>query len=416
MSDMSFKNLINKVSSGLSKMNAEAEKRASGKPSSVEEEELLFEEVKEHELADQPDPEAKATPSDLDGEPLVADIQPASKKQKGGLTTRHKIWAAVAMVVLAVVAKNTLDQGRSGPGDQLADQQLSQSNNEDSPLAGLDDMSFGELTEYSPVEGIGEITFDDPPANSDSVNGDIQLTFDVAPEDSLEPAQEMLDPFRMEIADQAPVPEPVDMPVLDVNGPRDALNDNPFSPSTVSNSPELGGSNSEKLDSGRSELNDLAGPGSDANVVALQTDASDKDNRISELQQELENTRAELKAAEKRVETLAQQRAGQTATQQSSVAARPSPRPRPQSNPVSVPPRPQMCITAIARAARNCSTCVAHAFIVRNDQESMIGHGDYIEGMRVNIVGDRLDLQNAQGQSVHKFWSSPNGCIGKANT
>ena len=40
----------------------------------------------------------------------------------------------------------------------------------------------------------------------------------------------------------------------------------------------------------------------------------------------------------------------------------------------------------------------------------MVGQGDFLDGLRVNIVGDRLDLQDAKGDVVHKFWSSPNGC------
>ncbi len=76
-----------------------------------------------------------------------------------------------------------------------------------------------------------------------------------------------------------------------------------------------------------------------------------------------------------------------------------------------VGPRPKICVKAVAPPARNCSTCVAHAFVVdTNREDTMIGQGDYIAGFRVAITGDRIDLQNSAGEVVHKFWSQPNGC------
>lgn len=73
--------------------------------------------------------------------------------------------------------------------------------------------------------------------------------------------------------------------------------------------------------------------------------------------------------------------------------------------------RPKICVNAIVQAARNCSTCVPHAFIVKGGAENMVGQGDSVDGLRVSIVGDRLDLQDASGETIHKFWSSPNGCV-----
>ncbi|MDF9778814.1 hypothetical protein [Pseudomonas baetica] len=74
-------------------------------------------------------------------------------------------------------------------------------------------------------------------------------------------------------------------------------------------------------------------------------------------------------------------------------------------------PRPKVCVKAVAPAARNCTTCVAHAFIVDSGAENMVGQGDNLHGYRVSITGDRLDLQDStNGQVMHKFWSQPNGC------
>lgn len=82
----------------------------------------------------------------------------------------------------------------------------------------------------------------------------------------------------------------------------------------------------------------------------------------------------------------------------------------PQVKPVAMlQPRPKVCVKAVAPAARNCATCVAHAFIVDSGAENMVGQGDFIHGYRVSITGDRLDLQDSNGQVMHKFWSQPNG-------
>jgi hypothetical protein len=75
-----------------------------------------------------------------------------------------------------------------------------------------------------------------------------------------------------------------------------------------------------------------------------------------------------------------------------------------------IQPRPRVCVKAVAPAARNCVTCVPHAFIVDSGEENMVGQGDNLHGYRVSITGDRLDLQDSNGQVMHKFWSQPNGC------
>ncbi|MCK1788910.1 hypothetical protein [Pseudomonas violetae] len=73
-------------------------------------------------------------------------------------------------------------------------------------------------------------------------------------------------------------------------------------------------------------------------------------------------------------------------------------------------PRPKLCVKAVAPPARNCPSCVAHAFVVDAGGENMVGQGDFLDGYRISIAGDRLDLQNSDGQVVHKFWSQQNGC------
>lgn len=101
------------------------------------------------------------------------------------------------------------------------------------------------------------------------------------------------------------------------------------------------------------------------------------------------------------------------ATQQQASKPKPHVQQKPlvvQSSKPKQAPRPRVCVKAVAQAARNCSTCVAHAFVVSNGTETMVGHGDKLDGYRVSIVGDRLDLQGPEGTEPHKFWSSPKGC------
>lgn len=92
------------------------------------------------------------------------------------------------------------------------------------------------------------------------------------------------------------------------------------------------------------------------------------------------------------------------------VSAKPVSQPRTRSIATQQSVRPKLCVKAVAQAARNCSTCVAHAFVVHNGAETMVGHGDKINEYRVAIVGDRLDLQGGAGTEPHKFWPATNGC------
>jgi hypothetical protein len=141
---------------------------------------------------------------------------------------------------------------------------------------------------------------------------------------------------------------------------------------------------------------------------------------------ELASIGAQLKVKDEIIQSLEKQlqiakngvpKKGQTQTAKQKVKAPSKPaspfakRTSRQATPVAtLSARPRVCVKAVAQAARNCSTCVAHAFIVDSGSENMVGQGDFIHGYRVSITGDRLDLQNSDGQVMHKFWSNPNGC------
>jgi hypothetical protein len=165
--------------------------------------------------------------------------------------------------------------------------------------------------------------------------------------------------------------------------------------------PTFGGSAESNPDSGKSDLEQRT----NEELAAAKKALKDNDERLATLEKQLKEANAKLKAE-------------QSKPRSSAIAATPkarAPAPRPsvaQQLPIAKAPapRPSLCVAAVAQAARNCSTCVAHAFLTHQGQETMLGHGDFIEGYRVSISGDRLDLQTTSGEVVHKYWSSPDGC------
>jgi hypothetical protein len=191
----------------------------------------------------------------------------------------------------------------------------------------------------------------------------------------------------------------------------------------ASNAPELSGSENQNTDSGKGDLLD---PSATANVAPIAAKMAEKDRQLAQAKSELEKvekklaeSEAKLKAAQahKPAAKPQQAKAGSTHHAQTAKATtqKPSPRTAQQqrvATTAKAPARPQLCVSAVAQAARNCTTCVPHAFVKHKGVDTMVGQGDYVEGLRVNIVGDRLDLQNSQGDVVHKFWSSLNGCAG----
>ena len=135
--------------------------------------------------------------------------------------------------------------------------------------------------------------------------------------------------------------------------------------------------------------------------------------------------KAQLNAKDLQIKSLTEQLAAKQAPKPSPTHAKPRPRvasipkrsttveqrtkPKATVAAAKVYPRPKLCVKAVAPPARNCPSCVAHAFVVDAGAENMVGQGDFLDGYRISITGDRLDLQNSDGQVVHKFWSQ-NGC------
>lgn len=189
---------------------------------------------------------------------------------------------------------------------------------------------------------------------------------------------------------------------------------NPFGKSTAEIAPEaigfdtrFGGDASSKLDSGKPVLGNTE---VNADVAKLKSDLEAKNRSITDLEGKLKQANADLEAAKKNPPPLNHSRPVKTPVRQLTARSTAPSRKVAQTAPVKALPRPQLCVAAVAEPARNCSTCVAHAFINNRGQSTMVGQGDYIDGYRVSIQGDRLDLQDDKGQVAHKFWSSPDGC------
>ena len=267
------------------------------------------------------------------------------------------------------------------------------------------------------------------PLGTDALTADLNQQFSGTAEES----NEVLDPFTGKVNTVAAHPADLPVPESHENAPSAMLpeadlttgsakgnlamigtpGDSPFG-GADSNSTELSGTKNQNPDSKKGVLQDQS---ANADVIALKAKAAEKDSRIGSLETEVGNLKKELATAKHDLKTANQGPAKSSpskVTQHKPVKAvhttqRSTPSQRVASAPKAVP-RPQICVTAVAQAARNCTTCVPHAFITHRGTETMVGQGDFLEGLRVNIVGDRLDLQNANGDVVHKFWSSPNGC------
>lgn len=422
--------LGNRLREGINRINQEAKDRAEGKaPDSHPIDELspesadsIQEEVTERTSKKGGDEPLFALDDDMIDEGLIieGDAQPQKPKSKG-LDKKQKL-----LLIAAVIIGGVYWTSSQGPA-QMPTEDLQGEAQQSTPQEGEVPVPTFELGNAQgtdkPIETIDEpVSFALSGSNSqtsDAANDPIGtdlLTADLNEQlTSLsEEGNEILDPFSGEVKAFEPPPsaliEQAKTPDLGAElGLASSEEDSPFSGGD-SNSTELSGTNSQNADSKAGVLQDQS---ANADVAILKAKAEEKDGRISKLEAEVSKLKTDLANAKQEV---AQAKAGAAPT-----GAKPQPTPAKSTPPQRSTPtqrvaapkvvaRPQICVTALAQAARNCSTCVPHAFITHQGSETMLGQGDFIEGLRVNIVGDRLDLQNAQGDVVHKFWSSPNGC------
>lgn len=399
--------MISKMTSGIDKIKAGNKSPA---PDAAADEEIVVgEPVDEHEseYTNATKQRDKVEPGfENEDDPLIGEYdkappaRPTLKDSMAKMTMKQK-GAAAAIVIVAIFALKNHFSGVPSPSDETADiaespayieedlelpsPTLTEEANDqvDQPLPGfeIDDPMFSDMT--APEGDQMAVQENDAPFPSFDADMPLPPTEGGLPADS---------PFAA-----APAPAPaVEAPVNASAGAQENSFEN-----TPSFDTAFGGTDKPNPDSGKSDLE----PGLNKELVAAQ-EALEKNNaRVAELEQKLKEANTKLKLEQARPRSTA-------------VAAAPRPKapaPRPavakQSPVVSAPaPRPSLCVAAVAQAARNCSTCVAHAFLTHKGQETMLGHGDFIEGYRVSISGDRLDLQTTNGEVVHKYWSSPDGC------
>lgn len=438
-----------RIKAGLGRINAEAKAKASGKQTSNPKDELGV----DNEL-DQPSHLGvgdRLSAHDYDhgdiDDAFIIDAEPEpTKPKRKSLGNKQKLLLVLGALAVGIwytkhqenvpapasipAEEQHLDGFKSGgsantevPGPTFNLEDSAPHSNEPIPkapgVASDDDLGFGKASAKDAAND---------PISSDAVTADLNEQFESTSE-----GNEVLDPFTGKVTtvaehpaelpapekhDAGPAPispaiQPATKPAADNLAASGAPSHSPFDVGS-SNSTGLSGTKNQNPDSKKGVLQDQS---ANADVAALKAKTAEKDSRIGSLETEVSKLKKDLATAKHDLEAANHGQAKSSpskATQHKPVQAahtaqRSTPSQRVASAPKAVP-RPQVCVTAVAQAARNCTTCVPHAFITHRGAETMVGQGDFLEGLRVNIVGDRLDLQNANGEVVHKFWSSPNGC------
>lgn len=446
--------LAGRLKASLSKFNDDAKLKAEGKaphtqPAEHDATDLHQEDELEPLQRNTRNDRLSATDDDItDGLIIDGEAVPQNTKKKVGMSQKQKMLLVAVFIVGAAVytkmqkttplpaegAKNGAqvignEKPASGSGSDIAvpNFELSGSQTHDEKPIPIStntghDNGFGSSGAHA----------QDPanaPIDSNAVTADLNDQFSSMTDDS----DQTLDPFSGEVkgaptqAAEHPVsvsPQPLKLGLAapakvtatETHTGVDSPSNSEGSPFNVggSKSTELSGTKNQNADSRKGELLDQ---GANADVAKLKANIAEKDGRIGTLETEIGKLKTDLATATKELaDAKGKGKPVPKATHHKPVpVAHTTKRSTPTQRVASAPkatPRPQICVTAVAQAARNCTTCVPHAFISHKGSETMVGQGDYIEGLRVNIVGDRLDLQNAQGDVVHKFWSSPNGCAG----
>lgn len=433
-----------KLKEGLQNVNEQAKARAEKRPLN-DDENSASADLDDNGGGNPPKNDDRLTALDdgdlEDGIIIEGEAQPEKPKRKG-LDKKQKLLILGAMAIAAVwFMKNKDSMPLTPPTAQTEATQESASTGEksvDSPA-----FDFGKEPESdAPIEvapsggdntlGFGTDEAPHDPANSpmgsEAVTADLNEQFGSTPDQTTQ----TLDPFSGEVKTTAATPPDLLAKPAAITPPPTApqlaktehSNDasaelamlgadtsSPF-PGGDSNSTELSGTKTQNPDSKAGVLQDQ---GAKAEVANLKAKIAEKDGRIGMLETQVSKLNNDLAAANDSKNHQGQSKAAASKTPPKKAS---QPAHTPQRSPSTqrvataqkAVARPQVCVTAVAQAARNCTTCVPHAFITHRGSETMVGQGDFIEGLRVNIVGDRLDLQNAEGVVVHKFWSSPNGC------
>lgn len=448
----SLNNIADRIKAGLGKINKEVQAKVEGKSGSTQHDEPEIDNDHDgpvHQSSNERLSARDTDNSDSDYADIIeGEVQPVKPKKKG-LDTKQKVLVVVACVAIGLwytkqqnntpaPAKPTTEEqhlegfkpGNStttdipGPAFNLEESsQHSTAPISVTPAAsGEDDLGFGNAAPKDNANG---------PIGPDVLTADMNDQFGAAAEESKDeleldmftgkvktvathpadlPApvkQETAATAMLPAADNSPTPASGDLAMIGAPG------DSPFGEG-VSNSTGLSGNKNQNPDSKKGVLQDQS---ANADVSVLKAKIAEKDSRIGSLEADVSKLKNDLATAKHDLvsgkNSPAKQSSSKVNQHKPAQAAHKTQRSTPSQRVASAPkvaPRPQVCVTAVAQAARNCTTCVPHAFITHRGAETMVGQGDFLDGLRVNIVGDRLDLQNANGDVVHKFWSSPNGC------
>lgn len=427
----SFKSLLSNFQDGLKKINEESKRDAEQDLRSEKADDLTndnstgqdahADEMHEEIVADKFQTEPDLGDAE-DGLIIEAEQQPAKPKSGlAALSAKQKILGLVVIGAVAIGAQKMLSNPASSLPPALPEEQANFDSDFDAftgdTFAGNDDAFNGD-SDFGGGSAVLDFEFADDPIAQESTapaelnlegpNNDLTIGLAESEADEfafLDQNQVFLDPFTTQVTEEAPTSDLFIFDETEVS----TLDDQPAADAALaqiapseSNAHEFGGTVSANLDSGSNQLLIQA----EAEIEKLKAELGDSSSKNVELEGKLKGMEKEL---EKLKGELAEAKKARPAVATRPAAPKPARVARPAAKP-AVPARPQLCVAAVAQAARNCTTCVPHAFVTHNGNETMLGHGDFIESLRVNIVGDRLDLQNSEGEVVHKFWSSPNGC------
>lgn len=412
----SLKDLVNKISSGVGNLARKKPGQDSASQGTEPTIDLGSPAAKESPQADAPDDNLEPL------EPIIAeedDQKPRKTNKLSQLTMGQKLIAAILVVGLVLFAKGQLESSSTSqaPSENEAAQEA--------PPSSEDGMAFGtEPADHAQAEPGAQddlsLPIDGPGQTSSSLSSEPEPFHKPTEISSAPPAFGGLD---QPLSGAAPhttaspdlgAPAPDLAPAAEPFSPHEDAPTNPFgaqapiaSQSGAAITSSIGAENQPPVFAGTPSVNPDSAPVKEAPksneaLTKANADIAAQAEKISALEQKLSKMEAQLKAEKaKQTKPAVQQRITKAPTR-TAVA---------KSSPVAISKaRPRICVKAVAEAARNCSTCVAHAFIVHAGAEDMVGQGDFLDGYRVSIVGDRLDLQDKNGQVAHKFWSSPNGC------
>lgn len=369
---------------------------------------------------------------DTDHDDLLDPVQEDKKSEPqtlgarlAALSMKQKALLAAVLVVAAFAIKSNMEApiAPESPAEQTTDvgdaslgEEATSAADTFSPTSG----SFDDSTGLSSDEDTSDLTLSLEEKTGDFSSAAIATEEEIAPlkaaaqqlpaepAPAFQPTDEAIPFQQAPVPGEAPADSVTQTPVAPGQAvqPDAAVSDSPFGqdPQPSFGEGTLAGTNFPVVDSGQAVA---ATPEEMTQSAEISGKVEELESLIRKQNESIKSLEAALAIAQKKPEPAVTASA-QTATKEKVAQAKPAVQ-RARSAPATVR-RPNFCVKAVAQVARNCSTCVAHAFVVHNRVETMVGHGDEIEKFRVSITGDRIELQGAPGTEPFKFWPMPGGC------